>query len=62
MKLGASRYAKRQMDGFYYVETVNDKRLTTSMVRVERDSLPEGVADRCDALQAYAFNAVELGE
>jgi len=62
MKLGAARYAKRKMDGFYYIETVNDKRLTTSMVRVERDSLPEDVADRCDALQGHAYNAVELGE
>lgn len=60
MKLGAAKYAKRRMDGFYYIETVNDERLTTSMVRVERDSLPEGVADKCDAFQGRAYNAVEI--
>ncbi len=54
------RYASVTITGDYVVEEANARHYTIRRNKVERDSLPPGVADACDQLRGYAFNAVEL--
>ena len=55
-----THYARKDIDGKYFVDDVDRKKLTIRTTEVPRAMLSANVAEECDNLQGQAFNSVRF--
>ena len=55
-----THYARKDVDGNYFVDDVDKKKMTIRTTKVAKAVLSQSVAEECDKLQGMAFNSVRF--